>query len=93
VNLPKHPLKLLEVPAHVPIVSIEANGNLYLNKEKTDKNLLGTKLKFLLKDGRKEVYIKADKSVPFEQVSALISILQKSNITKIGLLGTATMEE
>jgi biopolymer transport protein TolR len=96
VDLPKAGSgEVVDFSNHYPsIVSIDKTGNYYLNTMDSDDNTEKLELDILAARliARREIYpniqifVRADKTVAYAKVVALMSYLQSSGIEKVGLL-------
>jgi biopolymer transport protein ExbD len=58
----------------LPVVAINNRGELYLNSQAVNINLLGSEIRKRFPD-QKDVYLRADKSIPWQNVAEVISAL------------------
>lgn len=71
----------------VIIVTIDKDGALYIDDFKVGISILSEKLKlFLEREGKKQVFLKADKTIPYGLVVKSISEIKKAGVTKLGIL-------
>ncbi len=82
VNLPRAKGKELS-PAERVIITIKKDGRIYVNKTRTDINKL--KSKFAVKTDR-DVFLKADKDVPYGVVVEVMGELREIGIEKLGMI-------
>lgn len=82
VNLPRAKGKELS-PAERVIITIKKDGRIYVNKTRTDINKL--KSKFAVKTNR-DVFLKADKDVPYGLVVEVMGELRAIGIEKLGMV-------
>lgn len=82
VNLPRAKGKELS-PAERVIITIKKDGRIYINKTRTDINKL--KSKFAVKTDR-DVFLKADKDVPYGLVVEVMGELREIGIEKLGMV-------
>lgn len=82
VNLPRAKGKELS-PTERVIITIKKDGRIYVNKTLTDINKL--KSKFAVKIGR-DVFLKADKDVPYGIVVKVMGELREIGIEKLGMV-------
>ncbi len=88
LDLPEETLSPLEGEGEQVVVSIDKNENVYIgagNKIKVDE--VGLKLKNILETKKdKRVFIKADKSVKYGAVMAVMGSIRRAQIFKVGLI-------
>ncbi len=82
VNLPRAKGKELS-PTERVIITIKKDGRIYINKTRTDINKL--KSKFAIKTDR-DVFLKADKDVPYGLVVEVMGELREIGIEKLGMV-------
>ncbi|MEF9426425.1 MAG: protein TolR [Candidatus Mariimomonas ferrooxydans] len=82
VNLPRAKGKELS-PAERVIITIKKDGRIYVNKTRTDINKL--KSKFAVKTDR-DVFLKADRDVPYGVVVEVMGELREIGIEKLGMI-------
>lgn len=58
----------------LPVVAINNRGELYLNSQAVNINLLGSEIRKRFPD-QKDVFLRADKSIPWQNVAEVISAL------------------
>jgi biopolymer transport protein TolR len=82
INLPQ--AKGREIaPAERIVITIKKDGNIYLDKATIT---LETLKSALAKTGNKEVFLKADKDVPYGIVVAVMGELREIGIEKLGMV-------
>jgi biopolymer transport protein TolR len=86
VNLPKTVAAAPPPPDAVNLVSVDVEGNFYLNKDKLTPEDLGAKLK-LLHDANPEVTVQfeIDDKVNYGKAAEVMAITQHAGISKIAL--------
>ncbi len=82
VNLPKTSSSSGNVGKKDIVISIDVNGNYYIDKVKLDKKALTD---FLKSHKDKDVIIKSDKDVAYGVVVNVIDIAKSSGINRVGL--------
>jgi len=82
VNLPQAKGKELS-PAERVIITIKKDGKIYIDKTVTDINMLRSKLA-LMTD--RDVFLKADKEVPYGIVVEVMGELREIGIEKLGMV-------
>ncbi len=82
VNLPKTSSASGNVGKKDIVISIDSNGNYYIDKVPLDEKSLTD---FLKSHSSKEVIIKSDKNVAYGVVVKVIDIAKSSGINRVGL--------
>lgn len=84
--LPKSSVDARDTPAALVVVSLDAKGRLYLNKQETADNELENRLHKLFGDSNKrEVIFRADRTISYERVFQVICMLQRSGAKQVHL--------
>jgi len=89
LELPKAEGKALDDdPGQRVIVSIQKDGSLFIGKnEFTEQSEFFTKVKAIYENRPdKDIYIRADKEVPYGVVIGIISEIQRIGITHVGMI-------
>ena len=90
VELPPAVTKPTTTPPKPMYISIQANGDLYLNDYKTSDNSLGADLNkaIVRRDPTKErIYIRADKDTQYGAFMDVMTALQDSGFYSVALVG------
>ncbi len=90
VELPPAVTKPTTTPPKPMYISIQANGDLYLNDYKTSDNTLGADLNkaIVRRDPTKErIYIRADKDTQYGAFMDVMTALQDSGFYSVALVG------
>jgi len=82
VNLPQAKGKEIS-PTERLIITIKRDGKIYIGKTVTDINSLKSKLSSM---SGKEVFLKADKEIPYGMVVEVIGELRESGIERLGMV-------
>jgi biopolymer transport protein TolR len=82
INLPQAKGKEM-APTERIVVTIKKSGKIYLNKSSLTMKELTAKLS---KSKNKEVYLKADKDVPYGNVVTVMGELREIGIEKLGMV-------
>lgn len=82
INLPQAKGKEM-APTERIVITIRKNGKIYLNKSSLTLKELTAKLS---KSRNKEVYLKADKDVPYGNVVIVMGELKEIGIEKLGMV-------
>jgi biopolymer transport protein TolR len=87
VNLPKADTKALTPQEVTVVVSIERNGKLFINTTETPATELRSRLVGMLATRtKKEVFLKADKDVPYGEVIRAMAEIKGAGIERLGMV-------
>ena len=93
VKLPEAGSKLPVREVTRAVVSIKADGTMFLEDERVDEGLLAKKLeKLATSGGRTLVVIRADKSVPHGRVVTVMDIARTAGLTDIAIATVLKMK-
>lgn len=87
VNLPKADTKGLPAPEEAVIVSIDKSGGAFINSTAVKPGELRDRLTELFaKRTKKEVFLKADKDVPYGDVVKAMADIKGSGVERLGMI-------
>ncbi|HPC72956.1 MAG TPA: biopolymer transporter ExbD [Syntrophales bacterium] len=87
VNLPRVKARSVNVGEEKIVLTINGKKEIYLNEYKTPVGDLSTKLESIFKNRLdKEVYMRADKEVPYGFVVQVMAEVRKAGIDKLGMI-------
>jgi biopolymer transport protein TolR len=87
VNLPKADTKALTPQEVTVVVSIEKNGKLFINTTETPATELRSRLAGMFATrAKKEVFLKADKDVPYGEVIQAMAEIKGAGIERLGMV-------
>jgi biopolymer transport protein TolR len=87
VNLPKADTKALTPQEVTVVVSIERNGKLFINTTENPATELRSRLVGMLATRtKKEVFLKADKDVPYGEVIRAMAEIKGAGIERLGMV-------
>jgi biopolymer transport protein TolR len=87
VNLPKAETKALPSQEETVIVSIERSGRLFINSSEVPGGELRGKLMTMFANrSKKEVFLKADRDVPYGEVVRTMAEIKGAGIERLGML-------
>ncbi|MAE73076.1 MAG: protein TolR [Bdellovibrionaceae bacterium] len=87
VELPETKASGVDTSEEPFVLSIRKDGKIYVDKVQIPGNELGGKLKAIMKTRKnKQIYIKADKSVPYGAVAETMAEVRSAGIYSIGLV-------
>jgi biopolymer transport protein TolR len=93
VNLPQVKSKSVDVTEEKIVLTITSAKEVFINKHKTTFADLKVKLKSIFANrSDREVFMKADKTVPYGFVVGVMSEIRKAGVDKLGIV-TAPPEE
>lgn len=87
INLPKAKAKSIDVAEEKLILTINKQGIIYINNYKTTLPELGIKLENIFKNRiEREIFMRADKDVPYGIVVQVMSEVKKAGVDKLGMI-------
>jgi biopolymer transport protein TolR len=87
VNLPKAETKTLPAPEESVVVSIEKSGRIFINSAEIPAGDLRAKLSEMFASRtKKEVFLKADKDVPYGDVVRSMAEIKGAGIERLGMV-------
>ena len=87
VDLPESSRQPLEIPKEQVVLSIGKDRTIYLDRYKTSLSELGPKLEGMYRDRqKKEIFLQADKSVPYGFVVQTMGVIRRAGIDQMGLI-------
>jgi biopolymer transport protein TolR len=87
VNLPKADTKSLSPQDETVVVSLEKSGKLFINKSEVPFGDLRSKLSTMfVSKAKKEVFLKADKDVPYGEVVKAMAEIKGAGIERLGMV-------
>jgi biopolymer transport protein TolR len=87
VNLPKVTSKSVDVTEEKLVLTVKGNQEIYINKTKASLADLGAKLESIFTTRiDREIYMRADKTVPYGFVVQVMSEVRKAGVDKLGMI-------
>lgn len=87
VNLPQASAKALRSDEERLVVTVDANSRIFIGKEPVEFNRMGGVLKQIVAQRTdRQVYFRADRSVPYGLVVKVIAEVRNSGIEKLGMV-------
>lgn len=87
VNLPKADTKSLKSPEEAVVVSIDKGGKTFIDKSEINPSELKTKLSAMFVNrAKKEVFLKADRDVPYGEVVKTMAEIKAAGIERLGMV-------
>ena len=90
VNLPQVKAKTIDVAEEKLILTINKNGDIFINNRRTTLADLTVKLDAIFKTRiEREIFMRADKDVPYGFVVEVMSAARKAGVDKLGMITEA----
>lgn len=87
VNLPRVRAKAVDVSEEKLVLTINGAKEIFLNKTRMPLAGLGTKLKHIFASRiEREVYLRADRNVPYGFVVEVMAEVRKAGVDKLGMI-------
>ncbi len=87
VNLPRVTARSVDVTEEKLVLTIKAGKDIHINGYKTTLTDLGPKLQNIFKTKiEKEVFLRADKEVPYGFVVQVMAEIRKAGVDKLGMI-------
>jgi biopolymer transport protein TolR len=87
VDLPASSRQPLEIPKEQVVLSISKDRTIYVDRYKTSLPELGQKLEAIYRNKQsKEIFLQADKSVPYGFVVQTMAVIRAAGIDQMGLI-------
>jgi biopolymer transport protein TolR len=87
VDLPESSREPLEIPKEQVVLSIAKDRTIYVDRYKTSLSELRQKLEAIYKGKqKKEIFLQADKSVPYGFVVQTMAVIRAAGIDQMGLI-------
>ncbi|MBL0717195.1 MAG: protein TolR [Desulfosarcina sp.] len=87
VSLPETVAKSLPVQAENLVITIDKNGGIHINDYQVKKDLLQEKLSKIMENRTdREVFLRADKDIPYGLVVLVMSEIKGAGVEKIGMV-------
>jgi biopolymer transport protein TolR len=87
VNLPRVKAKSVDVAEEKLVLSINAAKEIFLNKSRMTLNDLGTELEHVFASRiDREIYMRADRNVPYGFVVEVMAAVRKAGVDKLGMI-------
>lgn len=92
VNLPKAETKALPAQEESVVVSIERSGRVFINSNEISASDLRSRLSEMFSTrSKKEVFLKADRDVPYGDVVKTMAEIKGAGIERLGMVTEPTM--
>ncbi len=87
VELPEAKGKIIQIEEDKLVVTVDKKKQIFLNEHKMELSELKKKLTVYAKKARKkEVFLKADKSVPYGVVIKTMAVIKEAGIDRLGIV-------
>lgn len=87
INLPQVKSKTIDVSEEKIVLTVNGHKEIYINNLKTTLAELGGKLESIFKNRiEREVYMRADKDVPYGYVVQVMAEVRKAGVDKLGMI-------
>ncbi len=87
INLPQVKAKTIDVAEEKLILTINKKGDIFINNYRTSLPDLTVKLENIFKTRiEKEVFMRADKEIPYGYVVEVMSAVRKAGVDKLGMI-------
>ena len=87
VNLPRVKAKSIDVAEEKLVLTINGAKEIFLNKSRTPLSELGTKLEHIFASRiEREIYMRADRNVPYGFVVEVMAEVRKAGVDKLGMI-------
>jgi biopolymer transport protein TolR len=87
VELPETTAQPLESEKEPLVVTIDKDGQVFINDFKTGRDIFATKLTKVLEARQdRTVYLKADKTIPYGVVMQIMSEIRGTGVAKLGMV-------
>jgi len=87
VNLPKTEAKAMNVKEEPIIVTVDKSGRAFLDRQEIPQGQLKAKLAALFSErSKKEVFLKADRDVPYGDVIRTMAEIKGAGVERLGML-------
>ncbi|MBC7963150.1 MAG: protein TolR [Steroidobacteraceae bacterium] len=87
VNLPKADTKAMTPAEESVVVSVDKSGKIYINKDEVPAGDLKARLATMFASrAKKEVFLKADASVPYGEVVRAMADIKGAGIERLGMV-------
>ena len=94
VDLPETTAKPMQQETTPVIITINKNGDIYLDRTKGNQKLLKQQLSSLAKKGKdRPIFLKADKQVPYGLVVSIMADVKEAGFDKLGMITQPTIEK
>jgi len=87
VELPEVDAQAMRTEGEQVVITMTADGEIFLDEFKVSVEDLGLKVKRIMEvKGAKQVYLRADKNIPYGQVARVMGEIREAGVTALGLV-------
>jgi len=87
VELPAVDAQAMRTEGEQVVITMTAGGDIFLDEFKVPVEDLGLKVKRIMEvKGTKQVYLRADKNIPYGQVARVMGEIREAGVTDLGLV-------
>jgi len=87
INLPQVDTSAIRTKSERVIISLTAEGDVFIDEYKVTLKDLGIKVKRIMEVRKtNEVFLRADKSIPYGKVARIMAEVRKAGVTNLGLV-------
>ena len=87
VKLPQVDSAAMRTKGEHVVITLNANGEIFIDEFKTPLENLGLKVKRIMEVRKTDqVYLRADKAIPYGRVARIMGAIRKAGITNLGLV-------
>ncbi len=87
VDLPRVTAKTIDVHEEKLVLTLDEKRDIFINKEKTNLAALGGRLEAIFaKRIDREIYLRADKNIPYGFVVEVMAAVRKAGVDKLGMI-------
>ncbi len=87
VDLPRVTAKTIDVHEEKLVLTLDEKRDIFINKEKTSLAALGGRLEAIFaKRIDREIYLRADKNIPYGFVVEVMAAVRKAGVDKLGMI-------
>jgi len=87
VKLPEVDAQAMRTEGEQVVITMTAGGEIFLDEFKVSVEDLGPKVKRIMEvKGAKQVYLRADKNIPYGQVAKVMGEIREAGVTALGLV-------
>ncbi|MBW1710353.1 MAG: protein TolR [Deltaproteobacteria bacterium] len=87
INLPQVDTKAIRTESERVLITLTAGGDVFIDEYKVTLKDLGIKVQRIVEArGTKEVFLRADRSIPYGKVARIMAEIRKAGVANLGLV-------
>jgi len=87
INLPQVDTTAIRTESERVTISLTAEGDIYLDEYKVTLQDLGIKVQRIMEvRGTREVFLRADRAIPYGKVARIMAEIREAGVTNLGLV-------